>query len=158
MLRLCRLRQCLPGGCHPHGGGKGRLRFSEGGLKQLYPVRKVCKDLPGAGDRPAEPERTGLPEPPMEPTRSEKSAPPARSLPCWPIMYFSGAAWSTVWPSTMSLRSSTRRITSMEELSALRRSKYVQSRVGLSYRQVKQDLKNGKTVLFSGTPCQNAWA
>lgn len=49
-----------------------------------------------------------------------------------------------------------RRITSMEELSALRRSKYVQSRVGLSYRQVKQDLKNGKTVLFSGTPCQNA--
>ena len=40
----------------------------------------------------------------------------------------------------------------MEELAALRRSKYVQSRVGLSYRQVKQDLKDGKTVLFLGNP------
>lgn len=48
------------------------------------------------------------------------------------------------------------RITSREELAALRRSKYVQSRVGLSYRQVKKDLQDGKTVLFSGTPCQNA--
>lgn len=49
-----------------------------------------------------------------------------------------------------------KRITSSEELSALRRSKYVQSQVGLIYREVKQDLKAGKLVLFSGTPCQNA--
>lgn len=49
-----------------------------------------------------------------------------------------------------------RRITSREELSSLRRSKYVQSRPGLCYRQVKADLKDGKNVLFSGTPCQNA--
>jgi len=49
-----------------------------------------------------------------------------------------------------------KRITSLEELSALRRSKYVQSQVGMSYRQVKKDLKEGRTVLFSGTPCQNA--
>ena len=48
------------------------------------------------------------------------------------------------------------RITSREELFALRRSKYVQSRVGLRFRQVKEDLKAGKQVLFSGTPCQNA--
>lgn len=49
-----------------------------------------------------------------------------------------------------------RRITSREELSILRRSKYVQSQVGLIYCQVREDLKAGKLVLFSGTPCQNA--
>ncbi len=49
-----------------------------------------------------------------------------------------------------------KRISSREELGALRRSKYVQSQVGLIYRQVREDLKNGMLVLFSGTPCQNA--
>lgn len=33
-------------------------------------------------------------------------------------------------------------------------SKYVQSDVGETYTLVGQDLKNGKTVLFTGTPCQ----
>lgn len=36
----------------------------------------------------------------------------------------------------------------------MRGSKYVQSDLKDSYKQVKQDLLNGKTVLFSGTPCQ----
>ena len=49
-----------------------------------------------------------------------------------------------------------KRITSPVELPAMRRSKYVQSRVGLIYRQIKTDLEKGKWVLFSGTPCQNA--
>lgn len=33
-------------------------------------------------------------------------------------------------------------------------SKYVQSNVGLVYREIKQYLNNGRMVLFSGTPCQ----
>ena len=33
-------------------------------------------------------------------------------------------------------------------------SKYVQSSIGNSYSEVKKFLKNGKIVLFSGTPCQ----
>lgn len=33
-------------------------------------------------------------------------------------------------------------------------SKYLQSRIGDCYRQAKSFLDNGKTVLFSGTPCQ----
>ena len=35
-------------------------------------------------------------------------------------------------------------------------SKYVQSDVGDCFKQVKEDLKNGLYVLFSGTPCQVA--
>lgn len=41
-----------------------------------------------------------------------------------------------------------------EELSKLRGAKYVQSDTGLIYRKVKEALTAGRTVLFSGCPCQ----
>lgn len=41
-------------------------------------------------------------------------------------------------------------------LSTLKGSKYVQSRIGDSYRQAEQLLKDGVPVLFTGTPCQIA--
>ena len=36
----------------------------------------------------------------------------------------------------------------------MRGSKYVQSRIGRTYRQAKEFLESGRPVLFSGTPCQ----
>ena len=48
------------------------------------------------------------------------------------------------------------RVECEEELECLKGSKYVQSEVGLSFRTVRDDLKNGRTVLFVGTPCQVA--
>ena len=45
---------------------------------------------------------------------------------------------------------------SPEDLDKLRRSKYVQSDIGQTYRQAKQFLENGRRVLFTGTPCQIA--
>lgn len=42
----------------------------------------------------------------------------------------------------------------IEGLAAFRGSKYVQSEVGNSYREAKRFLDEGRTVLFSGTPCQ----
>ncbi len=42
----------------------------------------------------------------------------------------------------------------LEGLSDFRGSKYVQSRIGNTYIQVKKFLKEGRKVLFSGTPCQ----
>ena len=41
-------------------------------------------------------------------------------------------------------------------LVGFRGSKYVQSRVGATYKEVKAFLEKGRTVLFSGTPCQIA--
>lgn len=41
-------------------------------------------------------------------------------------------------------------------LSAFRGSKYVQSRIGNTYRQAEDFLKQGRKVLFTGTPCQIA--
>lgn len=42
----------------------------------------------------------------------------------------------------------------IEELSKFQGSKYVQSRIGDSYKTVEKFLKNGRKVLFTGTSCQ----
>lgn len=47
-------------------------------------------------------------------------------------------------------------VENIEEISKLKGSKYVQSQVGNTYRQVEKYLKEGRWVLFSGTPCQIA--
>lgn len=45
-------------------------------------------------------------------------------------------------------------IDDIKDLHLLLRSKYVQSSIGNSYQQAKEFLKEGKKVLFVGTPCQ----
>jgi len=45
-------------------------------------------------------------------------------------------------------------VDNIEDLHKLRGSKYVQSDIADSYMLAKKYLDNGKTVLFSGTPCQ----
>lgn len=44
----------------------------------------------------------------------------------------------------------------LEQIANMRGSKYVQSDTGLVYREVKDNLKSGRWVLFTGTPCQVA--
>ena len=43
-----------------------------------------------------------------------------------------------------------------EDLSALRGSKYIQSEIGLCYREIKDKLEDNAFVLFTGCPCQVA--
>lgn len=47
-------------------------------------------------------------------------------------------------------------VESVDELGELRGSKYVQSKIGDSYKKVKAAIENGQMVLFVGTPCQAA--
>lgn len=47
-------------------------------------------------------------------------------------------------------------ITDKNELDKFRKSKYSQSKMGSSFKDVKTFLAKGKKVLFSGTPCQIA--
>lgn len=49
-----------------------------------------------------------------------------------------------------------RRVTSLNGLAALRGSKYVFSNASTAYSDALADLKAGRKVLFSGTPCQVA--
>lgn len=49
-----------------------------------------------------------------------------------------------------------KRATTKDERDEFRGSKYVQSDLTGIFMQVKDDLKNGLTVMFSGTPCQTS--
>ena len=46
------------------------------------------------------------------------------------------------------------RVTKIDDLELLRRSKYISSDLHTTFRDVRQDLIEGKMVLFSGLPCQ----
>ena len=46
--------------------------------------------------------------------------------------------------------------TDQVELEDLKRSKYVESRVDFSFREIKEQLEKGREVLFCGAPCQVA--
>lgn len=46
------------------------------------------------------------------------------------------------------------RVDNINDLEKLRGSKYPQSHVGYTFKFVKKDLEEGKTVFFIGTPCQ----
>ena len=45
-------------------------------------------------------------------------------------------------------------VTNKQDLSKLRGSKYVQSKLGNTYSKIKEHLNQNKLVYFSGTPCQ----
>lgn len=47
-------------------------------------------------------------------------------------------------------------ITSIDKLPKLQGSKYIQSEIGNVFKEIRTYLKEGKTILFSGTPCQCA--
>lgn len=46
------------------------------------------------------------------------------------------------------------RTSGKDDFEGLRSSKYLQSDTGITYQMVEQDLRQGKIVLYSGTPCQ----
>lgn len=47
-------------------------------------------------------------------------------------------------------------VETQEEIDKFRGSKYVQSKIGDSYKQARDMLESGRSVLFTGTPCQIA--
>ncbi|MBQ8361084.1 MAG: Coenzyme F420 hydrogenase/dehydrogenase, beta subunit C-terminal domain [Bacteroidaceae bacterium] len=47
-------------------------------------------------------------------------------------------------------------IDKLEDLGKLRGSKYIQSKIGNTYREAKDWLRKGRKVLYTGTPCQIA--
>lgn len=62
-----------------------------------------------------------------------------------------GARWGDDWKSAEHFIAY-----NFEELTMLRGSKYIQSDTAGIYKRVKEELRDGKKVLFCGTPCQNA--
>lgn len=65
-----------------------------------------------------------------------------------------GVVYGAAWDENMQLRHIG--IDEPSELDTLRRSKYVQSNTDGVYKDVRNQLKTGRKVLFCGTPCQVA--
>lgn len=67
-----------------------------------------------------------------------------------------GVVYGAVWEEDRVLGVIHDRADSYSECSKMRKSKYIQSDLKNTFRQIKQDLKDNKLVLFTGTPCQVA--
>lgn len=65
-----------------------------------------------------------------------------------------GCVFGVVWDSEMNPVHTCAE--TMEQLAPMQGSKYVQSNVGNSYKQVAEELAKDRWVLFTGTPCQVA--
>lgn len=70
------------------------------------------------------------------------------------ILNQNGIVFGAVWNKDFSV--SHVGVEHLEDLGRIRGSKYVQSNVGLTYAEVKKELKKGRWVLYTGTPCQIA--
>lgn len=65
-----------------------------------------------------------------------------------------GVVYGVIYDDEMKVYHS--RTETIDGLEKMYSSKYVQSNTKTTFKQAKEDLENGKTVLFSGTPCQIA--
>lgn len=63
-----------------------------------------------------------------------------------------GEVWGASWNESMCLNHIP--IHSTDDIIQLQGSKYVQSNIGLAFRQIKHNLKQNHQILFCGTPCQ----
>lgn len=70
------------------------------------------------------------------------------------ILSKNGVVYSAIFLEDFTVEHS--RITNVRELNKARGSKYLQSKIGCSYKNVEKDLKENKYVLFVGTSCQIA--
>ncbi|HYF82437.1 MAG TPA: Coenzyme F420 hydrogenase/dehydrogenase, beta subunit C-terminal domain [Clostridia bacterium] len=70
------------------------------------------------------------------------------------ILDWSGIVYGVRWKSDWTLCHA--KAESKQELLPFQGSKYLQSNIGLTYKEISQMVRNGRTVLFSGLPCQVA--
>jgi coenzyme F420-reducing hydrogenase beta subunit len=70
------------------------------------------------------------------------------------ILTNGGVVFGAVWDGADYVKHT--KISIIEELPPLRKSKYLQSDIRLTFREAKQELNQGKQIFFVGTPCQIA--
>lgn len=70
------------------------------------------------------------------------------------ILRQGGTVYGCAWNADM--KAEAIRIDSFKQMERIQGSKYVESDTGHTFSQVKKDLKEGRTVLYTGTPCQIA--
>ena len=89
-----------------------------------------------------------------EETRLKSSSGGVFSLFASKIINDGGVVFGVIYDEDMKVCHS--KAETIEELEKMHGSKYVQSDLKFTYKEVKQYLEEGKKILFSGTPCQIA--
>jgi len=89
-----------------------------------------------------------------EETRLDSSSGGVFSLLAEYVLAHGGIIYGAAFDDKLAVKHT--RVSSIDELSKLRKSKYVQSEPGNCFLQVKNDLAQGNYVFFTGTPCQVA--
>ena len=87
-------------------------------------------------------------------TRRKSSSGGAFSAIAIPILKNGGVVWGAGYSDDMT--PIYKCIDKTDELDSIRGSKYVQCKIGETYKKIKEQLKEGKQVLFCGTPCHVA--
>lgn len=64
--------------------------------------------------------------------------------------YVSGAVWTTDWAVEHIISNN------IDDVKRMKTSKYIQSKIGLVYKEIEKNLKSNFLVFFTGTPCQVA--
>ena len=70
------------------------------------------------------------------------------------VLQSGGVVWGAGFDERMSLVYQC--VENSDDLHKIRRSKYIQGYVGNAFKQIREQLKSGKKVLFCGTPCHVA--
>lgn len=84
--------------------------------------------------------------------RTESSSGGVFTLLAEEIIKSGGVVFGAAFDANLGVRHT--KAETIDELYKMRGSKYAQSRIGNTYTDAKAYLEDGKTVLFSGTPCQ----
>lgn len=115
--------------------------------------RQSCPVLNGmTSDKAPEPECYALQA--KENVRAVSSSGGAFTLLAQAVLDQGGAVFGAAMEEDLTVRHRCARTPG--QLASLRKSKYVQSDIGQTYREAKHCLEQGQQVLFSGTPCQIA--
>lgn len=114
--------------------------------------RRACPELSGAvfHERPSECHAVMA----TDEIRAVSSSGGVFSLLAWACLNKGGVVYGAAFDNELKLRHV--RADSVAEMNALRGSKYLQSAIGRSFCQVRDDLASRRKVLFVGTPCQVA--
>lgn len=85
-------------------------------------------------------------------TRLNSSSGGAFTLLAESIIRKKGVVFGAIWSDNFTVKHVS--ATTLEELESLKKSKYLQSSIGETYKNIEKVLKEGKHVLFVGTGCQ----
>lgn len=140
------MREDMHGFLYPHINNEFCIRCNQ--------CQEVCPVLKEKTDTPLKEVRKCYAAMASDETRYYSSSGGIFSLFAEQVLNENGSVCGAAWEKNLQLQHIL--VHEKKDLIKLQKSKYVQSEIGIIYRKIKEELEDGKKVLFSGCPCQVA--